>query len=176
MPARAAAAATALRDGDDAVLERVGGVAGIVLDPEPAHAQLLGQVVGPDQFGVARIHVRGLRDVGRHRQQVGVPPDVGRTGLDPLLEGVAAQGELVGHLERPETLHTGVVRAEFDAVAALATGQRDGGTQIDAGRGGGGPGGGQHRGHDEAFLLIFPAEAGRKWHLLSIGPGHAVRR
>jgi hypothetical protein len=38
-------------NGDDPVLERVGGVRGVVLDPELAQPEPLGEPVGSDQRG-----------------------------------------------------------------------------------------------------------------------------
>ena len=141
IPARAPAAATALARlpvdgagedlgvelaggaqgaGDDAVLERVGGVGRVVLDPQVVDAELAAEVVGLEQPGEAGLHVGALLDVVGHRQQRLVAPDVGRARGD-LLAGDGR--EVVGHLERPEALRTRVVRAERDLVAALAAGQ-----------------------------------------------------
>ena len=86
MPARAPAAATALarlpvlgqaktlasqlaggaqRAGDDPVLEGVGGVGRVVLDPEVGDAELAAEVVRLEQPGEAGLGVGALLDVGR---------------------------------------------------------------------------------------------------------------
>jgi hypothetical protein len=58
----------------------MGGVGGVVLDPELAEAESLGQPVGTQQRrepGPQRVP----RPLGE-RQEVGIAPDVGGTGLD----------------------------------------------------------------------------------------------
>ena len=120
------------RDGDDPVLEGVRRVARIVLHPQGFHPELAGQVVGADELGAAGVHVRGVGDAGRHRQQRRVAPDGLGAGLDPPAQGRPVQREVVGDLERTEALGTRVEGAEIDAVSALATGERDGGAEIDA--------------------------------------------
>ncbi|GAA3050327.1 hypothetical protein GCM10020000_33900 [Streptomyces olivoverticillatus] len=81
------------RDGDDPVLEGVRGVAGVVLDVQPArHAELAGEVVGLDELGEAGVEVRLVRDVGGDGQQRRVPPDVRRTGLDAAPQRLRVTG------------------------------------------------------------------------------------
>ena len=111
----------AQRAGDDPVLEGVGRVGRVVLDPQGVDAELAAEVVRLEQPGEAGLGVGALLDVVRHRQQRLVAPDVARAGLD-LLAGDGR--EVVGDLERAEALRTGVVRAEVDLVAALAAGER----------------------------------------------------
>src|ERR1700753_75928 len=144
MPARAAAAATALArlpvDGQARTLNPIsvaaasatattrslnvlGGVAAVALTPHPPHPELLGQPVGADQPGVAGVEGRAVRDVRRDRQQRGVAPDVLGPGLDV---GPGQPGEVVAHLQRPETLGTGVERTEGNRVSALPAGQAGG--------------------------------------------------
>src|SRR5438034_10133015 len=55
---------------------------GIVLDPDLAAAQLVGQVARADQGCEA--HVMADRDVAVHREQVLVPPHAGRPGGNRL--------------------------------------------------------------------------------------------
>ena len=92
-----------LRDGDrdDPVLERMGRVGGVVLDPELAEAEALGQAVGADQRRQPRLEriARALRE----RQEVGIAPDPGGPGLDlPLELGGVGAAEVVGDLQRAE--------------------------------------------------------------------------
>jgi hypothetical protein len=61
-------------------MRRVGGV---VLDPELADAELLGQLVGADQRGPAGAERRVRMLDG---QEIGVAPDRVRTGLDATLD------------------------------------------------------------------------------------------
>ena len=75
------------------------------------------------ELGVAGVHVRGVGDARRHRQQRRAAPDVVGSGLDPPAQSLAGERELVGDLERTEALGTRVERAEFDAVSAFATGR-----------------------------------------------------
>ncbi len=106
------------RHGDDAVLERVRGVDRVVLDPQGAHAELSGEVVGADQAGEAGLGVGGVGDVGRNRQQVLVAPDVARTCLDA---GPRDGAEVVRHLQRPEALEARIERPELRPGSALTT-------------------------------------------------------
>ncbi len=126
---KARAASTAMAD--DAVLEGVRRVAGVVLDVQTAgDAQLAGEVVGLDQLGEAGVQVRLVRDVGGDGQQRRVAPDVVGAGLDPLPQALrVAARQVVGDFERPETLLAGEDRAEREALAALAAGQRGGGAE-----------------------------------------------
>ena len=96
------------------------------------------------------------------------------------LLGVAGR-QVVGDLERPETLLAGEDRAEVEAVAALAAGQRGGGAEVD------GVGGGRCSTcwtvctamEARPFLLIFLAThlaTRRNWHLPDREPRDDVRR
>ncbi len=70
-------------DGDDAILERVGRVGGVVLDPQLAQAEALGEAIGTHQRrqpGLQRI----ARALGQ-REEVGVAPDARRARLDLAL-------------------------------------------------------------------------------------------
>src|SRR5690606_36310920 len=130
--------------GDDAVLEGVGRVAGVVLDEQPAgDAEFTGQVVRLDQRGPARVEVRLAGHVGGDGQQRRVAPDVRGARLDAPAQFLGPVGrEVVGDLQRAETLLAGEDGAERDAVAALAAGQRGGGAEVDVGGGGGSGGAG----------------------------------
>ncbi|CAB4689100.1 unannotated protein [freshwater metagenome] len=148
--------------GHDPVLEGVGGVGAVVLDPQVVDAEGPSEVVGLEQPREARLHVGALLDVVGHRQQRLVAPDVRGAGLD-LLTG--DRREVVGDLERTEALRTCVVRPECELVPALAAGQRGGvpegaGTQTGGGRLGARRVGGRDLlGDDGAhviLLLIFP--------------------
>ncbi|BBG03488.1 hypothetical protein PSA01_19370 [Pseudonocardia saturnea] len=118
-------------DRDDPVLERVGGVAGVVLHPELADAERPRQVVRLDQPGEAGLGVAVLLHGARHREQVAVAPDRLRAGFD---RGPGHLREVVGHLERPETPGAGELGGQRHLVAALATGECAGGAQV-VGRG-----------------------------------------
>ena len=111
------------RHGDDPVLEGVGRVAAVVLDPQAPHPELGGEPVGADQPGVAGLGGRAARDVPRDRQQRGVAPDVLRARLDV---GPGQPREVVADLQRPETLRARVERAERAGGAALTAGQAGG--------------------------------------------------
>ena len=159
-------------DGDrhDAVLEGVRRVAGVVLDVQTAgDAQLGGEPVGLDELGEAGVEVGLVGHVGGDRQQRGVAPDVVRAGLDPLAQalGVAAR-QVVGDFERPETLLAGEDRAEREARAALAAGQRGGGAQSD---GGGVFGDGLHSHGGEALSPHLPRDESR--HETDLAPSLA---
>src|SRR5664279_5009386 len=94
-------ASGAERNGDHAVLEGVRRVARVVLHPEVLHAERAPEVVGLDEPGEAGLYVRAGGDVGRHRQQRLVAPDVRR----PRLDLRAGDGrEVVADLERAEAL------------------------------------------------------------------------
>ena len=108
---------------DDAVLEGVGGVGAVVLDPEVLEAELGGEVVGLEQPRVAGLEVGAQLDVVGDGEQGLVAPDVGGPGFD-LLAGDGR--EVVLDLQRTKTLVTRVVRAELSGGAALATDQLDG--------------------------------------------------
>src|SRR6185503_21154834 len=118
----------------------------VVLDPELPDAELAGQVVGPDEPGEAGLHVGARGDVGGHRQQGLVAPDVLRSGLDL---GPGHLGELVADLQGAEALLAGVRRTEWLRGAALTTDEVHGvaeGTLADRGRGGQDAAGGAHEG------------------------------
>ena len=71
-------------DRDRAILERQGGVAGVVLDPQPVDAEDGRQAIRIDQ----RRRADGQRPRRRRvdGQQLDVPPDTGRAALDRRLE------------------------------------------------------------------------------------------
>ena len=106
-------------DGDDPVLEGVGRVGGVVLDPElGVEPEALGEPVGAQQRrqpGLERI----ARAAGEG-QEVGVAPDPLRARLDPPLRlGRVQRRVVVGHLEGAEAVVAEVVRAELEARPAL---------------------------------------------------------
>ena len=109
--------------GDDAVLEGVGRVGGVVLDPECLDAERAAEVVGAEQPGEAGLGVGARLDVVGHGQQRLVAPDVGRPGLDLGAGDAPARLVVVPDLQRPEALRTGVRRPELDLVPALAADQ-----------------------------------------------------
>ncbi len=121
--------------GHHAVLEGVGRVPGVVLDVQlPGEAELAAQVVRLHQRGPTRVEVRLGRHVGRDGQQRRVAPDRRRTGLDPLAQLLGAlAAEVVGDLQRTEALETGEAGTEREPGAALATGQRGGGAEVNGG-------------------------------------------
>ncbi len=129
------------RDRDDPVLEGVRRVAGVVLDPEVLDAELATEVVGLDQPGEAGLHVGARGDVGGHRQQLLVAPDVLGAGLDP---GAGDRREVVADLQGAEALLAGVEGTEVLGGAALAAHEVD---RVAEGAGtGGGAGTGNDRG------------------------------
>ena len=77
---RSRAPCTRQGDGDDAVLERVRRVRGLVLDLQLTDPEPLGEAVGLDQRRPARRQRRARG--ARQRQEVGVAPDRVRAGLD----------------------------------------------------------------------------------------------
>src|SRR5262249_23285083 len=95
------------------------------------------------QRGQAGIHGDpGLREL-THRQQAGVAPDALRPGRDLLPGDPAQRVDVVAHLERAETLVTGVLRGERVLRAAGAADQVGGwggdGRRVDSRRHGGLP-------------------------------------
>src|SRR5205807_1696226 len=112
-------------DRDDAVLERVGGVAAVVLDPQRLHAELAGEVVGTDEAGPADLQV----DDGRGGQEAAVAPHRARPGFDRLTGHPPEDGVVVADLQRPEALLTGVAGTEVVGGATLATEQVRGSTE-----------------------------------------------
>ncbi len=83
-----------LRDGDrdDPVLERVGRVGGVVLDPDlRLGPEPLGQPVGLQQRRQAGL--QRVARAAREREEVGVAPDPPRTGLDPPFRLSASRSE-----------------------------------------------------------------------------------
>ena len=108
--------------GRDPVLERVGGVHRVVLDPHLAEAELGGQAVGAHQRREAGAEVDGRVAVGR--QQVGVAPDRQRAGRDLLAADRGADGVVVvGDLERAEAPLAGEDRRDVVLASALPTSQ-----------------------------------------------------
>ena len=108
--------------GHHPVLERPGGVQGVVLQPQLAEAELGGQAVGPHQRGEAGAQVDGA--VVDRRQQVGVAPDRRRAGGDGLPR--RGRGDLlvvVDDLEGAEAPLTDMERLGREGVAALPTPQ-----------------------------------------------------
>ena len=106
-------------DGDDAVLEGVGRVGGVVLDPElGVEPEALGEAVGAQQRRQAGLErVAGATLEG---QEVGVAPDSLRAGLDLALGlGRVETGEVVGDFQRPEAVLTGEMSAEVVRRPAL---------------------------------------------------------
>ena len=141
MPARAAAAATALArlpvrragehleaelagggqgDRDHAVLERVRRVAGVVLDPQPVDAELAGEVVGR----ISRVKPGSMFGVSRCRSAPAAGAGSARCSCGPasICSRVTVR-EVVGDLQRAEALRTGVERAESMRGSALAAGE-----------------------------------------------------
>src|SRR5205807_4826241 len=100
------------------VLEGVGGVEGVVLDPQLAEAEGAGEALGPHQRGEAGAEVDGAAPVGR--QQVGVAPDA-RRALGDLLPGHRRPDGVVvvGGLERPETPLADVERRHLVGASAF---------------------------------------------------------
>ena len=150
------------RDRDDAVLEGVGRVSRVVLDPQSAQAQLAAQVVRPDQPGEPGLQIAAGADVGGDREQVAVAPHVGRPRLDP---GAGHRGEVVADLQRAEALGARVGGAERLGGATLTADQRGGvAERARAGRDGDGQDRRAH-GRPPSHLPRRPAlGAGRSWH------------
>ena len=89
------------RHGNHAVLERKRRVHAVVLDVQVVEPQPLAQVVCLEQRRVARHDVHGIIALGG--QQVGVPPDAQRPGLDPVpAHHFGDGGVVVDHLQRAE--------------------------------------------------------------------------
>ena len=89
---------------DHPVLERVGGVGGVVLDPDlGVDAKPLGQAVGADQR--RQTGLQGIARAALEGKEIGVAPDPPRAGLNPppRFLGIEA-GIVVGDLERAEAL------------------------------------------------------------------------
>src|SRR5438132_1491410 len=110
------------RDRDITVLERPRRVEGVVLQIEVVEAQHLPEVARLHQGREARPQVDWLAIRGR--QQLAIAPDrVGapcnRLAADPLPDG----GEVVGDLERPETVLADVGGFELPQSSALPTSQ-----------------------------------------------------
>ena len=143
------------------VLERVRRVAPVVLDPEPAHAQRVSEVVGADQPGVAGLGRGPLGDVGRDREQRRVAPHVRRAGLDV---GPGQPRVVVADFQRPETVVAGVVRAELVDLAALAAGQPGGVAEPGSCIGRACRCCGHRRGLPSPSFPAVTLTAGRSWH------------
>ena len=106
-------------DGDDPVLEGVGRVGGVVLDPElGVEPEPLGEPVGAQQRRQARLErVAGAPVEG---QEVGVAPDPLRAGLDPPLRlGRVERRVVVGDLQRAEAVLADVAGVELVGRPAL---------------------------------------------------------
>src|SRR4051794_35703561 len=87
----------------DAILERVGGVGGVVLDPQLTEPEALGEAVGAHQGRQPRLEwIAGALGEG---QEVRIAPDPTRAGLD-LAAGLAGVeiGKVVGDFERAEAV------------------------------------------------------------------------
>jgi hypothetical protein len=97
------------------------GVGGVVLDPELADPETLGEAVGADQRGQSGLErVAGLRVEGK---EVRVAPDAPRPRRDlPARLGGIERGEVITGLKRPEALLTDEARLErIGRAAFLAT-------------------------------------------------------
>ena len=70
-------------DGDDAVLEGPGGVGAVVLEVEVVEAEVLAQVLGPDQRREAGLQVHGSPSTGRRSR---VAPERLRAARDASRE------------------------------------------------------------------------------------------
>ena len=150
------------RDGDDPVLERVGGVAGVVLHPQLLQAEVVGQVAGVDQPGVAGIGGTEGGDVGRHRQQRRVPPDRLRTGFD------LGAGDRRDTRSRPRAGRStpGTRRTGRAGCARRRPGRR-GGWRCRTHRATAGGGiGGEDRSHRSVLHHLYPVDSrpSRSWH------------
>src|SRR5262249_36048198 len=102
---------TRQRDGDHAVLERVRGVGGLVLDVELVEPEPLREAIGLDQ----RRPAGGRRGGGRagERQEVRVAPHRVRPRLDLALERRrVTRGQRVADLERAEAAFADEARLE----------------------------------------------------------------
>ena len=106
-------------DGDDPVLEGVGRVGGVVLDPDlGVEPEALGEPVGAQQRRQAGLQrVAGATLEG---EEVGVAPDSLRAGLDlPLGLDRVERGVVIGHLERAEAVLADVVGVQLVGRSAL---------------------------------------------------------
>src|SRR6266536_1970018 len=108
------------RHGHNAVFERMGGVAAVVLHPQPLHAESPGEVVRAHQSGTAGLGVWHVGNVRGHGQQARVTPDIAWSGLD---RGTRERRQIVGHLEGPEALLARVPGPEIARVPALTARQ-----------------------------------------------------
>ena len=110
----------AQRDGDDPVLERVRRVAGVVLQPHLAEAELRREAVGPHERREPRPEVD--RGIGPHREEVAVAPQRERPGGDLLAAGRGGDRlVVVGHFERAEAPLARVDRRGLVLTTALPT-------------------------------------------------------
>ncbi len=107
--------------GDDAVLEGVGGVGAVVLDPEPAHAEGLREVLRVDEGGEARVEADAVGRVDADGEEGGVAPDVLRAGFDLLAGDPGERGLVVVDFEGAEALPAGVLGDQVIGGAAVAT-------------------------------------------------------
>ena len=110
------------RDRGDAVLERVRGVHGVVLDPHLTEAELGREPVGTHERREPRAEVdRGVAVAG---QEVGVAPHRQRPRRDLLAADVLGDRlVVVGHLERPEAPLAREDRRDLVLAPALPTSQ-----------------------------------------------------
>ena len=107
------------RDGDGPVLEAQRGVARVVLDPEPLETEGRRQPIGGDKRGGADRQRTG--GDGIDREELDVPPDPGRaSAIDGARQRPADHGQVVRHLERPETGRTDVREPDRRTQAAVA--------------------------------------------------------
>ena len=196
MPARAAAAATALArlpvegqastvkpssraaasaTADDAVLEGVGRVAAVVLDPQRAHAELAARL-SAGRAGCSRARGWGCR--ARATGPAAGPGSARCCAGRPRSSRRVTCAEVVGDLERAEALAAGVERAEL--VAAPHSRQDRCRCRAEVGHGAVGRWGQMRwRRSIARSFLIFPGggvRPGRSWHLRGRPRVSAVRR
>ena len=116
-----------------------------------------GEVVGADQLGAAGVDVRGVGDVGGHRQQRRVAPDVVRAGLDLRAQGLAAErrsrtrpraGRSTRYRRRAGRVRRGVRTRDRTARRRGRGRRRAAGPERDGVE--------QNSSHDEAFLSSSP--------------------
>ncbi len=111
-------------DRDGPVLEAQRRIARVVLEPEPVDAEDRGQPVRVEQRrGADRQRPRRRRVDG---EQLQVAPDARRAPRDRLARQRGRDhGQVVGHLERPETGRTDIGEGDRLGEAAVATGHAD---------------------------------------------------
>ena len=105
------------------VLERVGGIHGVVLDVEVLESQKAAKVLGFDERREAGAHIEG--GVGADREEVVIPPHGGWALLDALAGDVAGHRVIVvADFKRAETEFAHVERLDGVLLAASTTGKR----------------------------------------------------